>query len=112
MSRFNHPIATCNADNLVLTGAIRTDACSLKADSTVRRGELVIMQSGKIIPDTGANPSSVYGIACESLEVSASDQKTEVYVSGEYSLSSVIFPAGKTYADYKEALRNKGIILR
>lgn len=111
-SRYAVGTSSFNLDNLVLQGPIPSDGVKLKVGNQVKRGQLVVMDVGLIIPDPGTDPTKVYGIASEDVDATAKEEMTVVYVGGVFALSEITFPAGKDYSHYKEALRNKGIILR
>ncbi|WP_458412770.1 hypothetical protein ACNQFZ_18465 [Schinkia sp. CFF1] len=57
--------------------------------------------------------SDVYGIMADAVATDASTTKKAVcYVAGEFNTSKILLPDTANVADFKLALRNKGIYLR
>jgi len=104
-SQFTNP-------QLVLGGPVQTDIVTFASGAKFALGELVIMSTGKMAADAGLDPTKVYGIVASEVDASLADAEGIVYTSGVFNKDEIVFPEGKTYADYKEALRNKGIILK
>lgn len=112
MGKYDVGSSSFTMDNLVLEGPIAVDSMTVKMGNVLKRGQLFIMASGLAVVDPGTDPSLVYGIAAEDVDATAKDVKSVGYISGNFSKSAIIFPAGKNYSHYKEPLRNKGITLR
>jgi hypothetical protein len=112
MSRYGVGTSTFVPDNFMLEGPIVKDSITVKNGTTLKRGQTFILENGLAVADTGVTPSLVYGLASEDISATTRDEKSIAYVSGIFSMGAVTFPVGKNYTHYKEALRNKGIILR
>lgn len=98
--------------HLIIEGDPNKDTGLLKAGETVVKGQLVEFTGGKFVAALGTDVNAVYGIASESATATGSDLDFVVFTSGTFAQPLITFPAGKTYTDYKAALRNKGIVLR
>ncbi|MCR4436168.1 MAG: hypothetical protein QHH06_10345 [Clostridiales bacterium] len=81
--------------------------------TTLQVGEIVDKgaAAGEIAKSSGV-VANAYGIALEAVATDASNTASiAVLVGGKFNKDKVVYPAGKTFADYDVALRNIGIFL-
>ncbi|KMT23001.1 head decoration protein [Clostridium cylindrosporum] len=105
-----------NPDNLLIatTCQVISDDVIVAANQTLKRGQVFELDaSGNAIAPTGViDPAKVYGIMAEDIVTGDTTAVGVAYMNGEFSSSKVIFPEGKSEADYKVPLRKLGIFLR
>lgn len=73
-------------------------------------GDIITKGSGGYVKSTGTDISEFYGIAASDAEAS-SVPNAYVYTFGNFNVDMIKFPEGKSYSDYKVAMREAGIVL-
>lgn len=105
--------AVYNPDGLIVatTCPVISDDITVATNQTLKRGQ-VFELDGENNTIASLDPNKAYGIIAEDIITTDSIAIGVAYMSGEFSTSKVIFPEGKTEADYKVPLRKLGIFLR
>lgn len=98
-------------DSMVLSPTVQTQLITVKTGENLKKGQVIKMSTGKAVADDGLDISLFYGIITTDVDATTEDKEAYCYTFGTFREGSVIFPEGKSYVDYKEEMRNKGIIL-
>lgn len=95
-----------------------TRPATVRTGESFSRGTLVgrLTSSGKWQVDAFANAAnySEFGIACEAVDTLTTgvEASTDVFVEGEFSENSIIYPYTDTAATWREKLASVGIYTR